>query len=548
MLALRMSAPLESEPSLTSSAEMAAAGPAGLEPGQRAVIAGRYRLVEFIAEGGMGAVFRAEHVLSRKKLALKVVHPYLCKGRHGVERFRREVSAAAAIDHPGIVQVYDAGVDDDGGFFMAMELLSGESLGDLLRREWPGMRRSVALVEGMLEPLAKAHAKGFVHRDLKPDNIFLALDEEGRERVKLLDFGLAREVAKGGPTRTGITFGTPEYMSPEQAVSARQVQAPGDVWSVGVMLYELLSGLHPFSGETPNAIMANAIKEPLPPLSACAPHVPAPLARLIERCLEKKPEDRPADAGEMLAELRTVLAELVLDDTVPSAPVAPQKWNESGEGLDSSDEALPARIAAPSQVLSVSAPDTAPALKKNRLGLVIGGIAALVLAAGIGGVLLAMSGDDPAPPIEAAVRAPVPEPAPVAAELEEPVAVGAEPPAPAVEAAPPPGEAPVEEASAERESPRRGRRPPRAEAAPVEEGPSALEEARGCLARNDRQCAKRILEARARTAAEEALLIETYRALGEMPAALNRMERFVRRHPRAPQTAGYRADLQRYGR
>src|SRR5690606_13157209 len=250
-----MSAPLESEPSLTASAEVAAAAPAGLEPGQRNVVAGRYRLVEFIAEGGMGSVFRAEHVLSRKKLALKVVHPYLCKGRQGVERFRREVSAAAAIDHPGIVQVYDAGVDDDGGFFMAMELLRGESLGDLLRREWPGMRRSVALVEGMLEPLAKAHAKGFVHRDLKPDNIFLAVDDEGRERVKLLDFGLAREVSKGGPTRTGITFGTPEYMSPEQAISARQVQEPGDVWSVGVMLYELLSGLHPFSGETPNAIM-----------------------------------------------------------------------------------------------------------------------------------------------------------------------------------------------------------------------------------------------------------------------------------------------------
>ncbi|MCZ7684993.1 MAG: protein kinase [Sandaracinaceae bacterium] len=128
----------------------------------------------------------------------------------------------------------------------------------------PAWRARCASWRGMLEPLAKAHAKGFVHRDLKPDNVFLTEEEGGRERVKILDFGLAREVTKGGPTRTGITFGTPEYMSPEQAMSARKVRAPGDVWSVGVMLYELLSGTHPFSGETPNAIMANAIKEPLP--------------------------------------------------------------------------------------------------------------------------------------------------------------------------------------------------------------------------------------------------------------------------------------------
>ncbi len=269
-----MSVPLESEPS-PPSGEVATSGPAGLGPGEREIVAGRYRLRELIAQGGMGSVYLAEHVLSRKKLALKVVHPYLCKGRQGVERFRREVSAAAEIDHPGIVQVYDAGVDDDGGFFMAMELLEGESLGDLLRRHWPGLRRSVELIEGILEPLAKAHAKSFVHRDLKPDNVFVAVDDDGRERVKILDFGLAREVTKGGPTRTGITFGTPEYMSPEQAMSARKVRAPGDVWSIGVMLYELVSGEHPFDGETPNAIMANAIRSAPAALGEGAPRAGA---------------------------------------------------------------------------------------------------------------------------------------------------------------------------------------------------------------------------------------------------------------------------------
>ncbi|HBQ11270.1 MAG TPA: serine/threonine protein kinase, partial [Myxococcales bacterium] len=139
-----MGAPADSEPSLEGpepdvdigvdiAADIAAPAPtAGLGPGQRRSVAGRYLLLEHIAEGGMGSVYVAEHALSKKKLALKLVHPYLCRGRQGVERFRREVSAAAEIDHPGIVQVYDAGTDDDGGFFMAMELLEGESLGDRL--------------------------------------------------------------------------------------------------------------------------------------------------------------------------------------------------------------------------------------------------------------------------------------------------------------------------------------------------------------------------------------------------------------------------------
>lgn len=554
-----MSAPLESDPSLVASAEGSTAGPAGLEPGQRNVIAGRYRLVEFIAEGGMGSVYLAEHVLSRKKLAVKVVHPYLCKGRHGVERFRREVSAAATIDHPGIVQVYDAGVDDDGGFFMAMELLKGESLGDLLRREWPGMRRSVELVEGMLEPLAKAHAKGFVHRDLKPDNIFLAVDEEGRERVKLLDFGLAREVTKGGPTRTGITFGTPEYMSPEQAISARQVQPPGDVWSVGVMLYELLSGVHPFSGETPNAIMANAIKEPLPPLSETAPHVPAALGRFIERCLDKKPENRPADAGEMLAELRAVLEKVTLDDTVPSAPVAPPKWNESDSAGEVSVLELPSRRASlevPVEVRTDAGEGGRPS--KRRTLIVVGLGAALAGLAGIAGVLVALS-DGGSDVVEDGPALVEHSSAAVSAEAQGVVEDDPTPSPPegmAETSAPSPevvSEAPANaEPSAQEEvtthvdvPPHRGQR---RQVRRQPEGPSALEQARDCLAQNDRQCAKRILEARARSVAEHALLIDTYRSLGEIGPMLDRMERFVRRYPNARQSNTYREDLRRYGR
>ncbi|HJL19477.1 MAG TPA: serine/threonine-protein kinase [Sandaracinaceae bacterium LLY-WYZ-13_1] len=599
-----MGAPADSEPSLTASGEMGGAAAAGLGPGQRNVVAGRYRLLEHIAEGGMGSVFVAEHTLSRKKLALKVVHPYLCKGRQGVERFRREVSAAAEIDHPGIVQVYDAGVDDDGGFFMAMELLEGESLGDLLRRQWPGMATAVRLVEEMLEPLAKAHEKQFVHRDLKPDNIFLAVDPEGRQRVKLLDFGLAREVTKGGPTRTGVTFGTPEYMSPEQAMSARKVRAPGDVWSVGVMLYELLSGQHPFTGETPNAIMVNAIKEPLPPLREVAPHVPVPLALVIERCLQKDEDDRPQTAGEMLDELRRAIEGLTLDGTVPEAPTPPPTWSsdeeDPGIAVSSSFPVEPSRrqVAIETELIDrdgdqapVATPSSAPGGSGRKRGLVL--VAAAVGMLGIAAVIgaqiyWAIAGEDEPEMVAtelagagAETGAPsAPEGAPPASEPVTPAAgaddgseeraagdeevaadVGATETAEAPTEAAADDEGASDEASesadgageasvAARARARRAaaRRREARQAAEDPEGPSALDEARECMARGDRSCARQVLEARARSAPEHAMLIGIYRESGQHSRMLDAMERFVRRFRRAPQTSEYREVLRRAGR
>ncbi|MFK7989483.1 MAG: protein kinase [Sandaracinaceae bacterium] len=569
-----MGAPADSDPTLTASQETALpALPAGLGENERAVVAGRYELTRFIAEGGMGAVYIAEHTLSRKKMALKVVHPHLCRGKQGVERFKREVSAAASIDHPGIVQVYDAGRDDDGGFFMAMELLEGESLGDRLRNDWPGMRTAVAMIEGMLEPLAKAHAKNFIHRDLKPDNVFLARTEEGGERVKLLDFGLAREVTKGGPTQTGITFGTPEYMSPEQAISARKVRSPGDVWSVGVMLYELLSGVHPFTGETPNAIMANAIKEPLPPLRDQAPHVPEPLAVLIERCLDKEPEARPQTAGEMLDALRAVVSTLELDDTVPDAPS--MLWPDSeDEGVSSHDIAVsssylvsrrksaeaetvgesPAAIPAFQPAASSA---SAPASDRRRLtvvvwaavgvlGLVALGVAGLFLSSGDsdaeGGLDAAsaealettlaqqeLETDAPATPTEEPVTAeattaesePTPEPEP------------ADAPEPAADVPPTPA------ASPEATRPRPARVVPRR--------PPALPEAQACLARGDSRCAREVLEARGRTEPELALLERLYEQTGDVPPRVRTIRRYLRRFPRGPRAATYQAYLRMHG-
>jgi len=571
----------KSEPSVAE--ERVSAAPAGLEKGMREVVAGRYRLVRKLAEGGMGSVFIAEHTLSHKRMALKVVHPYLCRGRQGVERFRREVSAAAQIDHPGIVQVFDAGVDDDGGFFMAMELLEGESIGDRLRREWPGMATAVMWIEGMLAPLAKAHAKNFVHRDLKPDNVFLALDEDGNERLKLLDFGLAREVSKGGPTRTGITFGTPEYMSPEQAMSARRVRAPGDVWSVGVMLYELLSGEHPFTGETPNAIMANAIKEPLPSLREKAPHVPEALAAVVERALEKEPEDRPQTAGELLEELHAVVAELELDETVPEAPTPPPRWDdESEEPSVSSDFPIRPRQKdiktfieadedeAPAEVkpLASSVPSQPP---MNRTPLLIG----------LGGVLVGLvvvlsatvfwifsepaaevaDADEVATPEASAEPDPelvleVPSDETPVAAVEAPVAEPTDPAADEVAAAPDPttpsrpsrsGSAASEEAPAVAAPPPNPFDTPTNVAPPSnpfgsrrQRSAEQLAAARAC---GDTNCAIEALHG-VRSATGLHMLIGLYRRAGRMPQALDTAEAFLRRYGSRPEAAQHRAFLQ----
>lgn len=483
----------------------------------------------------MGSVYVAEHVLSKKRLAVKVVHPYLCRGREGVERFRREVSAAAEIDHPGIVQVYDAGVDDDGGFFMAMELLHGESLGDRLRRSWPGMATAVAHVVGMLEPLAKAHAKGFVHRDLKPDNIFLAVDEEGRERVKLLDFGLARVVAKSGPTQTGITFGTPEYMSPEQAMSARKVRSPGDVWSIAVMLYELVSGRHPFLGETPTAIMANAIKDPHPPVASVAPHVPEPLADFIDDCLAKDPESRPQDAGAMLTELRLVLAHLTLDETVPKAPTPPSSRfgavadREAADLEEAADEPPIVLVPSPARATPLAtevAPSPVPPKRPSRalfylllasLGILLGvtgAFGASLLTRGGGAPAAAAPPSPEEPPAEAADPGEVAPVIPTASEATEPELAEAPDPAEG-EAASGEGEAPpsTQESAGEATGAHGGEAPEERPAARVRASRATpdLVRARECYMAGDMQCVIRVIQPQTTNEWELLLLIQAYR-------------------------------------
>lgn len=269
------------------------------------VVAKRYVIDEKIASGGMGAVFRARHVVSHRVVALKLLHPHVALDAIACERFRREARAPADIGHSGIVEVLDAGRDDDTGeLFLAMELLEGESLRARLASGETSRGEALVLVDRLLEPLAAAHARGFVHRDLKPENVFV----ESSGGVKLLDFGIAKDLDESGGTQTGAALGTPHYMPPEQIMSSKGATPASDVWAAGAMIYEILVGVPPFTGPTPHAIAVRACSTPHAPVGDVATDVGPRLAALVDRALSKDARARFPDAAALRAALREAIA------------------------------------------------------------------------------------------------------------------------------------------------------------------------------------------------------------------------------------------------
>jgi serine/threonine protein kinase len=330
----------------------------GVTEASNQIVGGRYEVIREIARGGMGVVYEARHRMTKKAVALKVLFPHIGKDAGARQRFLREVSAPAQIGHPGIVEVYDADFDaSDGSLFVAMELLVGDTFRDWLGRG--GHTRAAVLdkFEEMLDALAAAHRNGIVHRDLKPENVILAQQRDGSVRTKLLDFGIARDLDKSAEnvTHTGIAMGTPHYMAPEQAMSARGVTASADVWAIGAMLYEALSGRTPFLGETASAIVVHACTAPHPPLAEMAPSTPPALAALVDRCLAKNAVERPQDAGALLDELRRVRgASPPAQSATPSAPApVPPPTNSWGTPL-------PTPMSATAQAGPATAPSPPP--------------------------------------------------------------------------------------------------------------------------------------------------------------------------------------------
>jgi len=297
-------------------------GPPAGDPMIGRVIAGRFTVLGRLGAGAMGTVYRAKQARIGREVAIKILRSDRALDEASRARFLREARANSLLTSPNTVTVFDFGADDRGDFYLAMELLEGESLGQRIRRK--GRIDAAAAVDTArqaLQSLAEAHAKGIVHRDLKPDNLFYARNARTRthaateETVKVLDFGVAKmihadaEIAMNAvETQAGTVFGTPRYMSPEQA-QGRTLDTRSDLYSLGVILYQMLTGRPPFTDDDAVVVMARHIKTPPRPMSESAPDaaVPLEIEAVVMKALSKDPNDRPRDADAMAAELAHAL-------------------------------------------------------------------------------------------------------------------------------------------------------------------------------------------------------------------------------------------------
>ena len=287
---------------------------------------GRYAVIERVGTGGMAEVYRARDDLLGREVAIKVLHDRYSRDRSFVERFRREAQAAANLTHPNIVALYDYGADGDT-YFIVMEFIEGRSLADIISEEGPLLpERAAEIASDVAKALERAHAGGLVHRDVKPSNIMIT--DSGQ--TKVTDFGIVR--ALGGDneqtmTQTGMVIGTAAYLSPEQA-QGNPIDARSDVYALGIVLYEMLTGSVPFSGDTPLAIAYKHVRENPEPPSSVNPDVPAPLDAVAMKALAKNPDNRYGSAAEMHDDLqrfcagqRVLATPLLHDETTVAPPV-----------------------------------------------------------------------------------------------------------------------------------------------------------------------------------------------------------------------------------
>lgn len=268
------------------------------------IVSGKYKLLRLLGDGGMGAVYEAEHLGLGTHVAIKVLHTELARRPGLVERFVQEARVSAQIRSPHVVHVTDVDRTPDGIAYLVMELLQGEPLSNVVRREKRlGAGTACEYTLQILQALEAAHALGVIHRDLKPDNVFVTF-EGGKPILKLIDFGIAKlKRAEGGATKNltvaGMLMGTPEYMAPEQAYAADKVDVRADIYAVGVMLYEMLSGTTPVTGDDPRVLVFKVERGEITPLVHAAPGTPPDLAGLVHRAMAPRPEMRFSSATEM---------------------------------------------------------------------------------------------------------------------------------------------------------------------------------------------------------------------------------------------------------
>src|SRR5665648_33818 len=387
------------------------------------LVDGRYEVLSRIARGGMATVYLAIDRRLNREVALKVMHPHLAEGATGTEfiaRFRREARAAARLTHPGLVGVLDQGVDGETSY-LAMEYVEGTNLRHRLADGPMAVGDALRIVESVLEALAVAHRTGLVHRDIKPENVLIATDG----RIKVADFGLARAVTEVTATATGTVLGTVAYLAPE-LVARGASDARTDVYAVGILLYEMLAGTQPFTGETPIQIAYQHVHSDIPDVSAAVGWLPQEIDELVGALAARDPSDRPADAGaalQLVRRTRAVLDDELLarradpapaplvttppDDDAPGDPDATESLavphpQDARDGQDGQDElrrtiALPIGTGLTHGPWAVAGPTVDPLPpppldRRRRRVLLIGGLVALAAGLGIGGWWFMTSG------------------------------------------------------------------------------------------------------------------------------------------------------------
>ena len=280
------------------------------------LVDGRYEVMSRIARGGMATVYLAIDRRLDREVALKVMHPHLAAGTDGsdfVARFRREARAAARLTHPGLVGVYDQGLDGETSY-LTMEYIDGTNLRRHLSEQGSlTVGAALDLIDRVLDALAVAHRAGLVHRDIKPENVLIAADS----RVKVADFGLARAVTEVTSAMTGTVFGTVAYLAPE-LVARGSSDARTDVYAAGILLYEMITGRQPFVGETPIQVAFQHVNSQVPGPSSFVPWLPAELDDLVTSLAAREPDDRPVDAGAALTLVRRTRRSL--DPATPAPP------------------------------------------------------------------------------------------------------------------------------------------------------------------------------------------------------------------------------------
>jgi len=436
------------------------------------VVGGKYRIVRFLATGGMGVVYEAQHEVVKRRFAVKMLRVGLAERRDILTRFQREAEAAGALESENVAAAIDFGIARDGTPFIVMEYLVGESLAGLLGREGPlPLDRAADLVIQASRGMQVAHGAGIVHRDLKPQNLFVCRREDGTDLVKVLDFGVAKLQAfdeLNAATRTGTVMGTAAYMAPEQARGDKVIDLRADVYALGAILYELLSGRLPHPGDSHNAILHHISTQPAVPLDSVRPELPPELTELVARALASDAGQRPASAeafGQALAPFaaRKVWPVPRLADGTPV--------NGERSSRTPALSPTPGEATAPTAALGGRATPALPegsAGKKKSLprAIVLAGAALAVAAILIGAGVRALrprAGAEP-PPVTTVPAAPVapgpvvtpPPPAPVTAA---PSAVEPAAPAPSSPEPVPPADSPAAVRRPRRPSPAAPKRP-----------------------------------------------------------------------------------------